>query len=142
MPERKLTHAAVDRVFRSCFFDEGALDGLDDEQKHERAVMVEGIMHTIGFDPAKLQRARPEVEDLLDELDPRFADGWTFLNLCVDRHGEHWTDLHQTMEQLMLLGIAIGRVSYYTPRKYWPTLYGEMPYITVTPRGEPPKIKL
>lgn len=72
---------------------------------------------------------------MLDKLPEQFHEatggGWSFLNACNDRHGNQWTGLHQRMEQLFQLGIALGRVSYCLPREFWSAMPGGVPYIVV-----------
>ena len=46
--------------------------------------------------------------------------------------GTQWTDLHRTMEQLFLLGLASGLVTELMPRELWGSLPGGMPYYAVT----------
>lgn len=117
----------VERIFLDCLFKEG-----EDTSNH---VVAEGIVHTVGFNPERLERYRSEIEELLDELPPWFrADyggGWSFLNACQDKHGNQWTDLHQRMEQLFQLGIAIGKVEYQLPRDMWHTLPGGVPFLVI-----------
>jgi len=56
----------------------------------------------------------------------------SFLNACQDRNGNQWTDLHQRMEQLFVLGQAAGFVSCLLPRDMWAALPGGMPYYVVS----------
>ena len=55
----------------------------------------------------------------------------SFLDACMDKHGNQWTDFHQTMEQLVQLGIAIGEVEYCLPRDLWSALPGGVPFLVV-----------
>jgi len=57
--------------------------------------------------------------------------GWSFLNLCSTKDEKQWTGLHERMEQLICLGMAIGKVSYCCPREMWPSLLGGMPYVRI-----------
>lgn len=83
-----------------------------------------------------------EINRMLDDLPAEFhageGGGWSFLNLCNDRSGQQWTGFHAVMEHLVLLGIAVGRVSYLLPREIWDSLPGGMPYIVIaaTPASE------
>jgi hypothetical protein len=140
----RLSSTQVDQLFRSCLWDDEQIAGLAYEEIQARSFVAEGVVHTVGFDPAKIQRARPRIDDMLDELDPKFAQGWSFLNLCWDRHGEQWTGFHLVVEQLVQMGMAIGRVRYCLPRDMWSALPGAMPYVIVSPKAtaEAPPIKL
>ena len=120
----------VDEIFRDCLFQDG-----EDTTEH---VVAEGIVNRFGFHPERLQSHREEVAALLDELPTEFRSserggggGWSFLNACNDRHGNQWTGLHQTMEQLVVLGVALGIVEYPLPREMWGALPGGVPFFII-----------
>lgn len=117
----------VTNIFLDCLFKDG-----EETKDH---VVAEGIVQTVGFHPGRLEDHRSEIEALLGELPDEFkasnGGGWSFLNACMDRHGNQWTGLHQVMEQLVQLGIAIGKVEYQLPREAWSALPGGMPYFVI-----------
>lgn len=125
--EQKLTGSKVETIFLDCLFKE--------EEDKSNYVKAEGIMNTVGFHPGRLELHKEEVTELLQELPKEFlksgGGGWSFLNACQDKHGNQWTGLHQTMEQLFLLGIALGKVAFQLPREVWSALPGGMPYLVV-----------
>jgi hypothetical protein len=101
-------------------------------------VVVQGIVNTYGFDPAKIAEAKPDILALLGELPTEFRDekgggggGWSFLNACMDQHGNQWGE-HSNMEELVCLGIAAGAARWLLPRDQWNMLPGGMPYFVVT----------
>jgi hypothetical protein len=51
--------------------------------------------------------------------------------MCQDKEDHQWTDFHQTMDELVCLGTAIGKLEYLMPREMWNVLPGGMPYIVV-----------
>ena len=122
----KLTAANVEAVFNACAREGGRL--------------VQGIVHTFAFDPEVLERRRADIEQMLDGLPGEFHEdiggGWAFLNACMDRDGRQWADLHLTMEKLVTLGLAIGRVRFPMPRDWWKSLPGGMPYFVVARKEE------
>ena len=122
-----LSPQRVEEVFMDCLFREG-----EDTTNHVKA---EGIMVTVGFHPERLGTHREEIEAMLAELPDEFCEsgggGWSFLNTCMDRHGSQWTGLHQIMDQLFTLGIAIDKVAYQLPREVWSVLPGGMPYLVI-----------
>lgn len=130
----KLTAANVARVFRSCFFSDEGPGAIPHEARAATAVIARGIRVSIGFDPAKLAQARDSIHDLLDQTPEVFANGYTFIGFVADRDGNQWTDFHQTAEELLLLGLAIGRIEYCCSRDLWCTLPGGVPYFAVRPR--------
>ena len=118
----------VTTIFKDCLFKEG--------EDTRNPVKVEGITLNVGFHPNRLDDHKTEIEAMLNELPDQFqaskGGGWSFLNACVDKHGEQWTGLHEVMEQLFLLGMGIRKVECPLPRKTWRALPGCMPYFLVT----------
>ncbi len=117
----------VRQIFLDCL--------LRDGEDTRGQVKAEGITSTVGFNPDRLNGHKAKIEAMLDELPDEFkksgGGGMSFLNACNDKHGNQWTGLHQTMEQLFQLGIAIGKVECLLPRESWPILPGGMPYYVV-----------
>lgn len=103
-----------------------------DGEPTDNAVMVKGITINIGFHPERLKAHREEISKFLDELPVEFKDGYSFLGACIDKDGKQWGE-HHNVEQLMLLGIASGRVKLLLPRDLWKSLPGGMPYFIVLP---------
>lgn len=119
-----LTTAAVDKLVSACLYG--------DERPEEGALIVRGIVRTFGFDRDKVAERVGQVESLIRELPEPFLSsaggGWSFLNLCVDRHDRQWGE-HPTMEALCCVAIAAGRASWLFPRDLWDALPGGVPYI-------------
>ena len=99
-------------------------------------------MLTIGFHGGRLASHRQEIHDLLNELPGTFmiedGGGWSFLNACVDKNGRQWGE-HRNIEQLLLLGLASGYVTYCLPKETWHMLPGGMPYFTVNLQAVKPE---
>ncbi len=127
MTTLSLDQSVVESIFLDCLFKDGEVSS--------NHVLAEGITMTVGFNPGRIETHKAEIEALLDELPDQFqasgGGGWSFLNACEDKHGNLWTGLHRRMEQLFLLGIAIGKVEYQLPRDMWGALPGGMPYLVV-----------
>lgn len=97
-----------------------------------------GIHTTARFDPERLAAATEQIDAWLTLLPTEFhataaggGGGWSFLNACQDINGVLWTGLHAIVEQLLLLGIARGRVVCQMPRELWEILPGGMPYYVI-----------
>lgn len=122
----KLSAQRVREIFLDCLFKDG-----EDTTDHVKA---EGITTNIGFHPGRIQGYAEELAEMLGELPEQFmasvGGGWSFLNACLDKHGNHWAE-HQTMEQLFQLGIATDKVKCQLPRDMWASLPGGMPYYVV-----------
>lgn len=124
--------ATVEAMFMECLFKSDELvngkpaDGLE-------PVVAEGVMQTVGFHPARIAAARPRVVEVIKRMDDNFlkakGGGWSFLNLCNDRDGRQWANLHRTMEQFVQLAIGCGLGGYLLPREVWPAMPGGMPYV-------------
>ncbi len=127
MPTIVLSTEGVEKVFVDCLFKEG-----EDTSTH---IAAEGIMMTVGFHPERIESHRAEIEAMLDELPDQFkassGGGWSFLNACEDKHGNQWTSFHRSMDQLFMLGMAIGKVESQMPRELWSALPGGMPYYVI-----------
>lgn len=125
--ETILSSKRVEEIFMDCLFKDG-----EDMTKHIKA---EGIMSNVGFNPERLEKYKGEIIAMLNELPDSFKEtgggGMSFLQACVDKHGNQWTSFLRTMEQLFQLGIGIGKVKCQLPREYWSTLPGGMPYYVI-----------
>jgi len=122
----KLTSEKVTEIFLDC------------RSENPRHPVTTGIVHSVKFDPAKLEKHRTAIGELLQELPVEFrpkavggGDGWSFLQACDDKDGHQWTGMHMVMEQLFLLGFATDQAKILLPREIWDALPGGMPYIGV-----------
>ncbi|RQP03982.1 MAG: hypothetical protein D1H97_20380 [Paracoccus sp. BP8] len=85
--------------------------------------------------PLRVAKFKTAIEDHLLLLSDEFmADGGggsSFLNMCVDKQGVQWTGMQSIIEELLILGIAIGAATYVVPRFLWDGLPGGVPYILI-----------
>ena len=125
----------VEEVFMDCLFKPGEIEGGKPKNGIE-PVVAKGLKLTVGFHPERLEAHKDEIMQMLMELPENFREGsgsgWTFLNACNDRHGNFWTGDHKTMDELVMLGLGIGRVKYCTPREMWDAFPGGVPYFMIT----------
>lgn len=123
----KLTAKRVQELFIDSLFKEG--------EPTDPHVEAPGVISNFGFHPARLEAHRAEVAEMLQELRDDFQEakggGMSFLNMCIDRHGNHWGE-HPNMEQLCALAIGLGLGRYIFPREMWPALPGGVPYFVVS----------
>jgi hypothetical protein len=123
----KLTAENVKNTFLNCLYKE-----CECTEKH---VKVEGVMLKIGFNPIRLKENEQHIIDMLNELPDSFkkngGGGMSFLNMCYDKYDEQWTGIHKNVDELVCLGLAIGKLSYLTPKDTWSVLPGGMPYLLV-----------
>jgi hypothetical protein len=57
--------------------------------------------------------------------------GSSFLNAVIDNAGHQWADAHSTIDELLCLGLAIGKIEYNAPRQLWRAFPAGMPYFFV-----------
>jgi hypothetical protein len=123
-----LTAKKVNEIFLECLFKEG--------ENTENHIIGEGIMHKIGFNPERLKANETKIIEMLNDLPDSFkkdgGGGMSFLNMCQDKENNQWTGLHQTMDELVCLGKAIGKLSFLLPKEMWSVLPGGMPYILIS----------
>ena len=122
----KLTSKNVEEIFMNC---------LAGDEKIPNTLIVEGITCSFGFDPQKIDKHKDDIYSMLKELPESFqvdgGGGMSFLNACDTKDGKQWTGLHQIMDNLFCLGIAIEKVGLCMPRAMWAALPGGMPYYMV-----------
>jgi len=122
-----LTSQNVEEVFFDCLFKEG--------ENTDNPVIADGIMSKIGFHEERLNNNSDNITSMLNKLPKEFqknsGGGMSFLNACDDCDGNQWTSLHKIMEQLFVLGLALGKVKCLMPREMWVSLPGGMPYYVV-----------
>lgn len=123
----ELNAKTVNDTFLECLLKEG--------ESTENSKIGEGVMIKAKFNPERLKKNESLIEEMLAELPNEFqksgGGGWSFLNMCEDKNGNQWADLHQTMDELLALGIAIGKISFLMPREMWNVLPGGMPYLVI-----------
>lgn len=106
---------------------------LDDGKPPPDAVLSQGVVKGFGFHPGRLQAKKAEVLQLIKEIVAdsflkRGGQGYSFLELCVDRNGQQWAE-HPTMEELFCLAQGLGLAGFCVPRDMWHMFPGGMPYI-------------
>lgn len=123
----KLTAENVHNTFINCLFSEG--------ESTEKYILGEGCITKVGFNPERLKNNEANIIEMLNQLPDEFkktgGGGMSFLNICNDKDGNQWSDLHQTMDELVTMGIASEKASFLMPRDMWSVLPGGMPYVVV-----------
>jgi len=101
----------------------------------QNPIVVSGIRGRDAFHPERVEHHRQEISAMLDALPERFhgPGGLQHHYGCMDRSGNLWTGLQGSVEQLFLLGMAIGRVTFPIEQQYWSELPGGMPVVMISP---------
>jgi len=119
----ELTSENVENVLVSCLFNKG--------EDSSNAVMIEGVCGKFGFNPKHLNEQEENIISMLEQLPKQFInDGWSFLMACQREDGVHWGE-HRDIDNLLCLGIAVGRASILLPRDMWKLFPGGLPYFVV-----------
>lgn len=120
-----LTAQNVNDIFMKCLYETG-----EDTTGY---IPAKAVMTNIGFNPIRIEENKPKIIEMLNDLPDDFktsgGGGMPFLNACNDKDGNQWADSHQTIDQLLCLGIAIDKISFPMPREMWSMLPGGMPYV-------------
>lgn len=119
----------VENIFVDCLYKDSE---LKDGKPIIEPIYVEGISMHLGFNPNSIERHREEIKELVLNLHPMFHQGWSFLNLCLDKDENLWTGEHRTMEKLLVLAIASGYMKYCLPKQDWDVFPRKMPYVMIT----------
>lgn len=123
----------VEETLNYCLFTKEEVEGSPVGESPESTIVAEGICLKIGLHSGRVAEKKEIIKELLDFMPQEFhkngGGGWSFLNLCEDKNGNQWTGLHDIMERLIMLGMAVGMASYLVPRDLWYALPGGMPYV-------------
>lgn len=111
-------------------------DCLDEEStEHSHLIEIDGIRHKYSFNQKLVDENKDRIIQALYELPDAFqknkGGGWSFLQACMDRHGDLWTGEHAIIDALFCLGVAAKKVTCMFPRDLWVSLPGEMPYYCI-----------
>lgn len=128
----ELTAANVHEVVKKCLFKDEELQ--EPGKPPEGAVITDGITSKFAFHRERLQREEKNITAMLEQLPKQFrvgsGDGWSFLAACMREDATQWGE-HRDVESLVVLGRAIGKVQWCTPRELWNAFPGGMPYFVV-----------
>jgi hypothetical protein len=126
----KLTADNVSATWARCLASRKDLIDVDG------IVSITGMLPGIhfAFDKKLLAMHEADIASLLDQLPVEFkksgGGGWSFLNACMDKDDHQWGE-QSNVEQLVALGIAIGKARYMLPREMWLALPGGVPYFVI-----------
>lgn len=86
------------------------------------------------YDTEKLIDYKDMIESWFQEMASTFfkdsGGGWSFYNLSYDKYERLWTEDYDIIEEMISLGIAIGKCEYLLPRESW---INNTPYIVINP---------
>lgn len=123
----ELSSENIEKVIRVCLYRNG--------EEILNPVLSHGVIMKIGFHPDRIKQNTDNILSMLKCLPDDFmvskGGGTSFLNACQNRDGVQWADLHDTVDKLVVLGLACKKLSFTMPREMWHILPGTMPYLTV-----------
>jgi len=105
------------------------------EKSNEQPIIVQGVKTKVALKPSKIEQHKEDIISMVDQLPDAFKEdkggGMPFLELCHDNDGNQWTGLHVIMDQLVVLGQAVDKISFLVERKYWLGISGAMQYLVI-----------
>ncbi|HEX6258659.1 MAG TPA: hypothetical protein VFZ48_04220 [Candidatus Saccharimonadales bacterium] len=116
----------VGLIFLECLIRKGENSNPNNAVRGINGLRVE-------FSPLRLTQHTAEIQELIAQLPARFARdrGASFLGLGEDVRGRVWTSSDAVKEQLVLLGIAIGKMRFLLEQEDWAHLPGGVPHVVV-----------
>jgi hypothetical protein len=129
----KLSAENVERIFFDCLMPEN----LTDEQIEKiKFISTEGVSIGGDFQVKELNKHRQRITEMISQLPETFLQheggGWSFLNLCLNKDGQQWTDSHEVCDMLVCLGLAIDKIEFnIKDRSKWWSMPGGMPYVFI-----------
>ena len=120
----RLTTETVNDILARCLH-------IPDSNQSSEVLHVEGYKNSFSFNVDSLHREQENIEALIAQLPSNFKDGWSFWDMFRTDSGHNWTTSLKSMEALMVLGIAINKLSYLLPKEAWWSLPGGAPYLIV-----------
>lgn len=122
-----LTTINVNKIFKKCLFQTA--------EPTEPHINVEGPKIKTKFHPKRLKEELPNIISMLNDMPESFHEdkggGDTYLNACMDKRGNQWAE-QSTVELLVCLGLASGKLKYILEKDLWQSLPGGMPYFVIT----------
>lgn len=122
----------VHDLFLELLLKENEID--EDTQQPKDGVSIikaEGITRNFGLHEGRVLEHKDEIHAMLEELNPLFKEGYTFLQMPFDKNDRQWGE-QPTAQELLVMGMAIGELKYCFPREMWMVLPGSVPYIVYT----------
>ena len=121
-----MTAKEIQDMIKDCLFTEEEVK--NNPPKEGEFVAVDGIVSKLGFHPERLKSKIPRLKEIIQELNPTFFEGWSFLNLPFDKDGNQWGE-QRDAESLLMMCIGNGLAKFLLSRDMWDALPGGMPYI-------------
>src|SRR6478735_6010944 len=117
----KLSAANVEHIFKRCL--------LNDDEKNLEHIYEHGVKIEVYFKTSELKKYRQRITEMISQLPETFLQhkggGWSFLNLCLNKDGQQWTDSHEVCDMLVCLGLAIDKIAFCLHRDMWSIFPGE-----------------
>jgi len=133
----RLTAENVHATIKECLpksISAADREKLEKGEAVDGITLVKGVVGGFAFVTSKLEAKRADIESMLKELPPEFmksgGGGYSFLNACMTKDGEHWGE-QPTVGELVCLGLGLKLVEFVMPREMWSALPGGMPYFVV-----------
>ena len=120
----------VHEIFMDCLYKEEELKNGNPTDY----LPAKGLMINVGLNPTRVAKHSNRIKEILEQLPPVFAEGYSFLEIVNDKNGTLWTGMHKTADELVCLGIVTKRAEVVM-REVQAVLPGGVPYILIKPEG-------
>jgi len=109
----KLTRRNLVEVLKNTMFQDG--------EDVRTAILGNGVGMTIGFHPERLKHYTGEITELLNDLPQGVKDenGLSLVDTCFNKDGDIWNNDPETMDMLICLGMAAGKLKFDIPKEEW-----------------------
>jgi len=112
----------VDAIFKDCLTKKSNIDV---------PIEIKGLSNNYILNSHAVEMHSNEIKRMIDELRVCTGSSFSFFELSATRDGTQWTRHHQKVEKLMVLGLAINRLKYESPREMWPSNPGGLPFVVI-----------
>lgn len=127
-----LNASRVNEILMDCLLTNDQIEDGRPKQGID-VIYASSVMNQFGLQKVKVNEHEKEIKSLLSLIDPSFAKGMSFLNMCMDKDGNHWGE-HRNCDELLALGNAVGCAEIITALPA-ASLPGGMPYILINAEG-------
>jgi len=140
-----IVHERISEIFKDCLLRKAEIVKGKPACRHTKVQSVGKHFsgYRIVFSEERVSQYANEIDGMLDQLQKGFKEnsggGMTLKEACVDAEGKLWTEKEGYAEELMMLGIATGRVHFRLARNQEDTLLPGTFFLAVKDKPKPPE---
>lgn len=92
---------------------------------------VSGMGKAVSVIPERIEQHRSQILYFMEQLPLELRNGFRFTIMTVDKFGRPWCRDYQTLDYLIILGIAAGYMKFSMPREFWHILPQGLPMVEI-----------